>query len=189
MPPAFNLSQDQTLSFDLQSQAHSNGIEVNPHFAYCLREQVVAALATTCPDRVSPAQASSAPRLPTLIGCCLLKIPPKPAAISRASYYDTLSGVLSRCVARILHIAPVLTQRSEGRRSTRHDTWASPWLPQQPRPAEDRHARRCSQIFWCNSLTMTYFHTRAAHYHRREGVSLSCSGWEGVGPPCYGRQA
>ena len=27
------------------------------------------------------------------------------------------------------------------------------------------------------------------HYHRRKGVSLSCSGWEGVVPPCYGRQA
>src|SRR3546814_16562484 len=39
------------------------------------------------------------------------------------------------------------------------------------------------------SLTMTYFHRREVHYHRREGVSLSCSGWEGVGPPCYGRQA
>ena len=27
------------------------------------------------------------------------------------------------------------------------------------------------------------------HYHWRRGVSLSCSGWEGVGPPRYGRQA
>ena len=27
------------------------------------------------------------------------------------------------------------------------------------------------------------------HYHRRRGVSLSCSGWEGVGPPRYGHQA
>ena len=27
------------------------------------------------------------------------------------------------------------------------------------------------------------------HYHWREVVSLSCSGWEGVGPTCYGRQA
>ena len=38
-------------------------------------------------------------------------------------------------------------------------------------------------------LTMTYFHGSESNYHRREGVSLSCSGWEGVGPPCYGRQA
>ena len=30
---------------------------------------------------------------------------------------------------------------------------------------------------------------RLRHYHRRTGVSRSCSGWEGVGPPCYGRQA
>ena len=26
------------------------------------------------------------------------------------------------------------------------------------------------------------------HYHRRKVVSLSCSGWEGVGPTRYGRQ-
>ena len=39
------------------------------------------------------------------------------------------------------------------------------------------------------SLTITYFHKRAAHYHRRRGVSRSCSGWEGVVPPCYGHQA
>ena len=38
-------------------------------------------------------------------------------------------------------------------------------------------------------LTITYFHKRAAHYHRRRGVSRSCSGWEGVVPPCYGHQA
>ncbi len=36
---------------------------------------------------------------------------------------------------------------------------------------------------------MTYFHGREVHYHRRVGVSRSCSGWEGVGPPSYGRQA
>ena len=130
MPPAFNLSQDQTLSFDLQSQAHSNGIEVNPHFAYCLREQVVAALATTCPDRVSPAQASSAPRLPTLIGCCLLKIPPKPAAISRASYYDTLLGVFANtlhlCVTRRLALLAVALERLRRREpASIHRFWRS----------------------------------------------------------------
>ncbi|SBT03526.1 hypothetical protein ACCAA_1050031 [Candidatus Accumulibacter aalborgensis] len=27
------------------------------------------------------------------------------------------------------------------------------------------------------------------HYHRRAFVSRSCSGWEGVGPKGYGRQA
>ena len=30
---------------------------------------------------------------------------------------------------------------------------------------------------------------RLRHYHRRRGVSQSCSGWEGVVPPCCGRQA
>ena len=36
---------------------------------------------------------------------------------------------------------------------------------------------------------MSYFHERGAHYHRRCGVSRSCSGWEGVVPPRYGHQA
>ena len=35
---------------------------------------------------------------------------------------------------------------------------------------------------------MTYFHMGNPHYHRRKVVSLSCSGWEGVGPTRYGRQ-
>ncbi len=35
---------------------------------------------------------------------------------------------------------------------------------------------------------MTYFSHTDVHYHRREVVSLSCSGWEGVGPTRYGRQ-
>ena len=38
------------------------------------------------------------------------------------------------------------------------------------------------------SLTMTYFRMGNPHYHRRKVVSLSCSGWEGVGPTRYGRQ-
>ena len=37
-------------------------------------------------------------------------------------------------------------------------------------------------------LTMSYFHGREAHYHRRKSVSRSCSGWEGVVPLRYGRQ-
>jgi hypothetical protein len=36
---------------------------------------------------------------------------------------------------------------------------------------------------------MTFFLARKALYHRRAGVSRSCSGWEGVGPAGYGRQA
>ena len=38
-------------------------------------------------------------------------------------------------------------------------------------------------------LAVTYFRAGNPHYHRRRGVSPSCSGWEGVGPPRYGRQA
>ena len=43
-------------------------------------------------------------------------------------------------------------------------------------------------VFRMECLTMTYFHGRAAHYHRRKSVSRSCSGWEGVVPLRYGRQ-
>ena len=35
---------------------------------------------------------------------------------------------------------------------------------------------------------MTYFRMGNPHYHWRDAVSRSCSGWEGVGPACYGRQ-
>ena len=35
---------------------------------------------------------------------------------------------------------------------------------------------------------MTYFRMEEPHYHWRGVVSLSCSGWEGVGPTRYGRQ-
>ena len=35
---------------------------------------------------------------------------------------------------------------------------------------------------------MTYFRMEEPHYHWRGAVSLSCSGWEGVGPTRYGRQ-
>lgn len=35
---------------------------------------------------------------------------------------------------------------------------------------------------------MTYFHEGGPHYHRRECVSRSCSGREGVVPHGYGRQ-
>jgi hypothetical protein len=36
---------------------------------------------------------------------------------------------------------------------------------------------------------VTYFRAGNPHYHRRRVVSPSCSGWEGVGPTRYGRQA
>ena len=39
------------------------------------------------------------------------------------------------------------------------------------------------------TLALTYFLTGNLQYHRREGVSRSCSGWEGVVPPCYGHQS
>ena len=37
-------------------------------------------------------------------------------------------------------------------------------------------------------LALTYFLTRSGQYHGRGGVSRSCSGREGVVPPCYGHQ-
>jgi hypothetical protein len=42
-------------------------------------------------------------------------------------------------------------------------------------------------VVW-GSLTMTYFRAGNPHYHRRDFVSRSCSGWEGVVPKRYGRQ-
>ena len=44
-------------------------------------------------------------------------------------------------------------------------------------------------LFHLGRLAVTYFRAGNPHYHRRRGVSPSCSGWEGVGPPRYGRQA
>ncbi len=43
-------------------------------------------------------------------------------------------------------------------------------------------------VYCVRSLTMTYFRMEEPHYHWRRVVSLSCSGWEGVGPTRYGRQ-
>src|SRR5687768_4923767 len=44
------------------------------------------------------------------------------------------------------------------------------------------------RALWCWALAMTYFLTGNPQYHRRDVVSRSCSGWEGVGPTRYGRQ-
>ena len=43
-------------------------------------------------------------------------------------------------------------------------------------------------LFTVYGLAVTYFRVRNAHYHRRKPVSRFCSGWEGVGPGCCGRQ-
>ena len=44
-------------------------------------------------------------------------------------------------------------------------------------------------LFHLGRLAVTYFRAGNPHYHRRRVVSPSCSGWEGVGPTRYGRQA
>ena len=44
-------------------------------------------------------------------------------------------------------------------------------------------------LFHVGRLAVTYFRAGNPHYHRRRVVSPSCSGWEGVGPTRYGRQA
>src|ERR1700687_4152439 len=80
---------------------------------------------------------------------------------------DALCGVWNRCVER----APAgplahLGQTNANARSS----------------GEDR-------AFGCRALAMTYFLTGNPQYHRRDVVSRSCSGWEGVGPTRYGRQA
>ncbi len=43
-------------------------------------------------------------------------------------------------------------------------------------------------LFLEGCLAVTYFRMGNPHYHRRYLVSRPCSGWEGVGPRCYGRQ-
>ena len=44
-------------------------------------------------------------------------------------------------------------------------------------------------MLFMGRLAVTYFRAGNPHYHRRRVVSPSCSGWEGVGPTRYGRQA
>jgi hypothetical protein len=58
------------------------------------------------------------------------------------------------------------------------------------RVAEMQTARREGRAVCIEGcLTMTYFRTGNPYYHRRAAVSRSCSGWEGVVPAGYGRQA
>jgi hypothetical protein len=57
------------------------------------------------------------------------------------------------------------------------------------RGAQMRMPRHMRGIRINGCLTMTYFRTGTPYYHRRAAVSRSCSGWEGVGPAGYGRQA
>gem|GEM_PF-3676601 len=54
--------------------------------------------------------------------------------------------------------------------------------PEKPKPSEG--GLRVLK----GSLALTYFLTRNVQYHWREGVSRTCSGREGVVPPCYGHQ-
>ena len=49
-----------------------------------------------------------------------------------------------------------------------------------------RRCRRGACIYQPDDVLLSHGNP---HYHRRRGVSLSCSGWEGVGPPRYGHQA
>ena len=60
------------------------------------------------------------------------------------------------------------------------------WVPQEVK--SPRHGW-WEGFFGMGRLAVTYFHTWSMHYHRRAFVSRSCSGWEGVGPKGYGRQA
>src|SRR5690606_19285039 len=66
MPPAFNLSQDQTLQFNLCLKLTHFGIEVNfttSEFHFVFREYLVITLAIT----------ANFHQTPTLIGCQFLK--------------------------------------------------------------------------------------------------------------------
>src|ERR1700756_798239 len=57
------------------------------------------------------------------------------------------------------------------------------------RRQKPKDPRDAGLLVFAGCLTMTYFRTGAPYYHRRAAVSRSCSGWEGVGPAGYGRQA
>jgi hypothetical protein len=67
MPPAFNLSQDQTLQFDLECFAQ-NGIEVN----FTSTSMSVCGLATKN-QPITRLTHGTRPQTPTLIGCMFLK--------------------------------------------------------------------------------------------------------------------
>src|SRR3954451_21317655 len=68
-------------------------------------------------------------------------------------------------------------------RTTRGNDGARPGRHKCKRPTSDEVGR------WSyGALAMTYFLTGNPQYHRRNVVSRSCSGWEGVGPTRYGRQ-
>jgi hypothetical protein len=64
MPPAFNLSQDQTLQFDLEF-ALRNRSELHFYFRERLRSGDL--------NSVSPHRSGTRLQTPTLIGCVLLK--------------------------------------------------------------------------------------------------------------------
>jgi hypothetical protein len=51
------------------------------------------------------------------------------------------------------------------------------------------NAQSMDWAFWCWEPDDDLLSHGNPHYHWRRGVSLSCSGWEGVEPPRYGRQA
>ena len=53
----------------------------------------------------------------------------------------------------------------------------------------NKNAQSDDGAFWLEEPDDDLLSHGNPHYHWRKGVSLSCSGWEGVGPPCYGHQA
>ena len=67
------------------------------------------------------------------------------------------------------------------------------FVPKVGPPARTRQIKKPTPcwggLFHLGRLAVTYFRAGNPHYHRRRVVSPSCSGWEGVGPPRYGRQA
>ncbi len=92
MPPAFNLSQDQTLQFNLCLKTHSFGIEVNfttSEFHFVFREYLVITLAIT----------ANFHQTPTLIGCQFLKNIADATycfAVLRCSCYQRRSEIITR---------------------------------------------------------------------------------------------
>ena len=160
MPPAFNLSQDQTLQFNL-----------------CLNSRL-----TSCRTR--------SPQLHNLFYIVRvtssLHSPnfrdsgnQEPTPINRLVFKELANQSSLVCFRRV-----------SSERGALYSTHKLRQLKLQPTSNNNikRPDQRDQGVFKWEPGGDLLSHTEV-HYHRRGFVSRSCSRWEGVGPKCYGRQA
>ncbi len=193
MPPAFNLSQDQTLSFDLQSldSLKRNRSERLTSLCACasfIRPQHHTPHPTQHPKQPKPPKAphpaQSTRTAPAHAYRLLLVNEPlqNPAAISRALYYDT-DFVSCRSALSIFSISTLrqdlgrrLSWRAAQSCRRRWHRAASAGSRGEPTEAAQHGSAVCH-----NRLTMTYFHTgdrtiigaKAFHCPVRDGKEWS----------------